>query len=103
VLLLQSKDSSTGGFVPRYIIVHSATPNIFAPSSEAHCFGPFDSFEDAELFEESTPKDTCLHVALEIVGPDLNDIVETMPDDDETTELLREAIHQHSHHSPLVH
>jgi hypothetical protein len=58
----------------RAVIVHSRDARINADAKDptparAHCFGPFDSLEEAELFEQSAPPDDCYKVVLPITGP----------------------------------
>lgn len=63
----------------RAMIVHSRDANINCDPTDstparAHCFGPFDSVEEAELFESTAPPDDCYKVLLPITGPWPEDI-----------------------------
>jgi hypothetical protein len=53
------------------IVIHSKRDAPIGPDNPAHCFGPFFSMEQAELFEEEGGElDMCYRYAINLVGPD---------------------------------
>jgi hypothetical protein len=61
----------------RFMLIHSKTPTIEYRDDDvkAHCFGPFDSFEEAAAFHVEADDD-CYSWALPIMGPHAIDIIE---------------------------
>lgn len=61
---------------PRYILVHShkATLDANALDPRAHCFGPFDSWDDLVAFDAAMPTDSCYRFAFPLAGPKTKDI-----------------------------
>lgn len=62
----------------RAMVVHSIDPTINVDANDptparAHCFGPFDSLEEAEMFDRESP-DTCYRLVLPITGPWAEDV-----------------------------
>lgn len=61
----------------RIIVVHSRDPILDHNNPDlllAHCFGPFESFEEAQEFDDVEP-DACYKFALPLVGPDIADLL----------------------------
>lgn len=53
----------------RYMIVHTEAAVLHLDgSTNAHAFGPFDSWSEANAWDQEHP-DACYRVALPIVGP----------------------------------
>lgn len=60
--------------MPRWIVIHSRVdPLPLDGSAEAHVFGPFDSWEEADADHHAHPDD-CFTSALVVVGPDPRDV-----------------------------
>ena len=68
----------------RVIVIHSRYPVINQIDAAAHCFGPFDSYEEALAWDQTAPDD-CYKWALDLVGADDQD-VEAQPTHNENHE-----------------
>src|SRR5213076_1585216 len=70
---------STGADMGRIIVVHCREPLIslqpgLGEMTPAHCFSPFDDYQQALAHDAEVP-DSCWKLALDLVGPDLLDMV----------------------------
>lgn len=79
-----------GTLRPRVVIVHSLTRDLFDEASVAHAFGPFDSADAAQAFEDAgSDEDRCFKLVLVVVGPSMRDIIATHPDFSELGSIER--------------
>lgn len=60
----------------RVLIIHSREPilDCTVDGGLAHAFGPFDSFEEAEAWNNAGIEDDCFKFAIPLVGPLNEDI-----------------------------